>query len=126
MKPVQQELIYDVRERGTYRQYWIPKKQPTTEEKVARGLQSFLHLPFDYSLVPVLIQVAQFRTSFMMQNLSLVDDLWLGLGIVPDPVNSVGIRIAKELAYEPLKVPQNDIWIIGTGVGKAVLIFSVD
>jgi hypothetical protein len=117
--------IYDVRERGTYKQYWIPKGFSSPQEKVERQLRTFIHFPFNYGLVPVKILDADLRTHFMIQNYDLAFDIWLGNGIVP-LVGSTGVRVKSELAFEPLRVPQNEVWVVGTGAGKGEIIYSLD
>jgi len=118
--------IYDVDYRSEYTQYYLPKKNPSIEEKIARKQRSLVHLPFNYSAVAFQVMPAQYRTSFLMQNLSTVFDLWVGFGVIPDPVNNIGLRIARELAHEPLYVPQNEIWVISTGIGAGTIVWSVD
>jgi len=120
------EKIYDVNYQGDYNQYRFPKRQSTKEEKIAKGQRNFIHLTIDYTIVAQLVLPAQEFSYFLLQNLDGVASVYLGFGIVPDVTNKRGILIPSEQAYEPLMVPQNDIWIIGSATGKATLIYSVD
>jgi hypothetical protein len=121
------EKIYDVEYRGEYLQYWLPKKQPGVDEQIARQQNKFITLSFDYTLVPLLLLPADFRSYLLIQNLSLANDLWIGFDTQPDPANSRGIRIAKELAFEPGRIPQNAIWVMGSpAVGKGTILYSID
>jgi len=126
MAAYENEKIYDVDWRSKYTQYWLPKKQPGIAEAIARQQNKFINLSFDYTLVPILLLRADFRTYLLIQNLSLANDLWIGFDTQPDPANSRGIRIAKELAFEPGRIPQNDIWVIGSAAGKGTILYSQD
>lgn len=120
------EKIYEVRDRGDYRQFWIPKRQPTKEEKIAKGQRNFVSLFIDYTTTPLKLLESEIRSYFLLQNLDAAASAFLGLGFVPDVVSKRGVLIPSEQAYEPLMVPQNEVWIVGSASGKAILIYSVD
>lgn len=120
------ERIYEVRDRGDYRQFWIPKRQPTQEEKVARQQNGFIHLPIAVTNVPQLVLPSEFRSYFLLQNLSLAVDIWVGFGVVPDPTNNRGVRVIKEQAYEPIRIPQNEVWVVASAAANGTIVYAID
>lgn len=120
------EKIYEVRDRGDYRQFWIPKRQPSKEEKITKGQRNFVTLFIDYTTSALQLLPAEIRSYFILQNLDAAASIYIGFGFVPEVASKRGILIPSEQAYEPLMVPQNEIWIVGSAAGKAVLIYSVD
>jgi len=100
----------------------------STPEDIAKRIErrqaDFFQLPIVYTTTPTLILPASSRIYFLLQNLDLAFDVYLGFGTQPNQAQLLGLRIAAGQAYEPYWSPQNDIWITGTGTGKATLLFA--
>lgn len=112
--------------RGDYRAFYVPKKSSPPEEKIAKGQRNFISLYIDYTLVQLQVLPAQKLSFFMLQNLDTVADLWLGIGFQPDVTNRRGVLIPALQAFQPETYPQNELWVTGSAVGKAILIYSLD
>ncbi len=95
-------------------------------ERINRRQVEFSQTTFDYDTEPFLQLPAGPRTYFLLQNLDAAFAIFVGFGTLPDQAASRGLKIAAGQAYEPYMIPQNDVWICGTGVGKATLIYAVD
>lgn len=118
--------IYDVAYRGEYKQFYLPKKAATVEQKVAKQQRNFIPLSVSYTTLPVLILPAQENSYFLLQNLDAAADLWLGIDQIPDVAAKRGILIPALQAYEPWMVPQNNIYVVGSVAGLATLLYSLD
>jgi len=94
-------------------------------ERIARRQCDFFQLSVSYTTTPVLILPAGDRIYFLLQNLDVANDVFLGFSIVPNPVIPVGLRVSPGDAYEPYIIPQNDIWIVGSAAGLATLLYAV-
>jgi len=102
---------------------------PTSPEAIAERIDkrqaNFLQFSVPYDATPFLYLPAGERIYFFLQNLDLALDMWLGIGVQPSAVNFLGVKIGPGQAYEPWMIPQNDIWIVGSGVGEGTLIYAV-
>jgi hypothetical protein len=94
-------------------------------ERIARRQAEFFQIPIVYTTTPVLILPASNRCYFLFQNLDAALDAFLGFSIVPNQATSLGLRVSAGDAYEPYMVPQNDVWVTGTGTGAATLLYAV-
>src|SRR4026207_1378845 len=93
--------------------------------RASRRQAEFLQFSVPYDQTPFLYLPAGPRIYFLLQNLDAALDVFVGFGIVPDQALATGLRISAGQAYEPYMIPQNDVWICGTGVGEATLIYAV-
>lgn len=93
-------------------------------ERINRRQVDFSQVPIEYDTDPFLYLPAGPRSYFLLQNLNAAFDIFVGFGI--QPTTTRGLKIAAGEAYEPYMIPQNDVWIVGTGVGVATLIYAVD
>lgn len=63
------------------------------------------------------------RTYLLVQNLDTLSLCWLGFGFTP--AANIGIQLAVNGgAYEPFKVPQGDIFIIGQGAMNVSVLYG--
>jgi hypothetical protein len=86
-------------------------------------------LPFTVGLVPVLLRPAEKRSYVFLQNQSGAATLALGINQPPGPLTSVpvaGLVIAANFGfYEPLAVPQGELWIVASaGATPGILLYS--
>lgn len=95
-------------------------------ERINRRQVDFSQVDLEYDTEPFLYLPAGPRTYFLLQNLDAVFNMFVGFGTLPDQTAGRGLRISAGDAYEPYMIPQNDVWITGTGVGSATLIYAVD
>jgi hypothetical protein len=95
------------------------------EARVSNRQAEFLQFAIPYDATPFLYLPAGPRIYFLLQNLDAALDMYVGFGVVPSATAPTGLRIAAGQAYEPYMIPQNDVWIVGTGVGDATLIYAV-
>lgn len=93
-------------------------------ERINRRQVEFSQVPIEYDTDPFLYLPAGPRTYFFLQNLDAALSIFVGFGTLPTTTR--GLKIAAGEAYEPYMIPQNDVWIVGTGVGAATLIYAVD
>lgn len=93
--------------------------------RAARNQADFLQFSVPYDTIPFLYLPAGPRVYFLLQNLDAALDMFIGFGIQPNAAANLGLRISAGQAYEPYMIPQNDVWICGTGVGDATLIYAV-
>lgn len=120
------ERIYEIRERGTYRQFFIPRRGSTKQEKIEKQQRLYTPLAINYSTTPLKVLDALPFSAFMIQNLDVALELYLGFGFEPDVTNKIGLLVPSEQLLEPLYIPQNEIWVRGSGSGKAFLLYSLD
>jgi hypothetical protein len=95
-------------------------------DRVNRRQVDFSQVSLDYDTAPFLYLPAGPRTYFLLQNLDAAFNIFVGFGTLPNAALGVGLRISAGDAYEPYMIPQNDVFICGTGVGSATLIYAVD
>lgn len=85
---------------------------------------NFTQLIIPYTLATVLVLPATSRIYLLIQNLDAAQNMFLGFGFKPDGAAGLGLKIIPGGYYEPFQVPQNDVFIAGSGVGNACVIFS--
>lgn len=85
---------------------------------------NFTQLSYGYTNVTQLVLPAASRTYLLIQNLDAAANLFIGFGFRPDGVAGIGLKIIPGGFYEPFQVPQNDVFIAGSGVGIATVLFS--
>jgi hypothetical protein len=79
------------------------------------GKQDFLASDFTVTNASAtLVRQAEERSYFLVQNNSAASIL-IGFGYAPTP--TTGLVLPSGGVYEPFKVPQNDVFILGTVVG---------
>ncbi|MFA7334733.1 MAG: hypothetical protein AB7Q37_18735 [Pyrinomonadaceae bacterium] len=78
----------------------------------ARGQSSFLTVPFTAGLLGTLARAQEKRSYFFIQNTSAVGDLYVGFGTPPIPGSA--LVLTPGAAFEPFRVPTNDIFVQGT------------
>lgn len=93
--------------------------------RAARRQTEFLQYSIPYDTVPFLYLPAGPRTYLLIQNLDAALSMFVGFGLQPNQAAEIGLKIAAGQAYEPYMIPQNDVWITGTGIGLATLIYAV-
>lgn len=78
-----------------------------------------------YTTAAVLLLPAATRSYFLVQNLDAAANLFVGVNFQPSGPAARGIKlIAGAAAWEPIKVPQGDIWISGDAAGTATFIVA--
>lgn len=97
---------------------------PATMDDGLYGRASFFHVAlFNATGAAYMARQAERRAYILIQNLGLVN-MWVGFGKVPS-VND-GILIVPGGNFEPLKAPQNDIWIMSqAGVTQGNLLIGI-
>lgn len=95
-------------------------------ERINRRQVDFLQYSIPYDTTPFLYLPAGRRSYLLIQNLDAALAVFIGFGIVPNQAASIGLKIAAGQAYEPYTIPQNDVWITGTGTGLATIIYAVE
>lgn len=89
--------------------------------KAMWGMVNFNQQPFNYGATPIQVRPVEDRAYLFILNTSLVQTIYVGFGQQPN--SSTGIWIGPNNGfYEPWRIPQNDIWIGGSGAGQGVLI----
>jgi hypothetical protein len=78
--------------------------------------------PFNYTTTAVLLRPQEDRGYFFIQNNSLAQTLVVGIG--QQPTLTTGVVIPPGGFYEPFQVPQNEIWILGTGADVGIMLTS--
>lgn len=101
------------------------EQNPFAELYALQRKAVFSQISYTYTTVPVLILPAASRTYLLIQNLDAALNMFLGFGFIPDGVNGIGIRVAAGLAYEPAVIPQNDIFIVGSGSGLTAILYAI-
>ena len=86
---------------------------------------NFVQMSAAFTTVAQLVLPATDRTYFLIQNLDAASNLFVGFGFKPDGPLGVGLKIVPGGFYEPFQVPQNDIFIAGSGTGNATILFAV-
>lgn len=66
------------------------------------------------------IRPEEHRSYLLIQNTHATQILYIGFGYVPNAGN--GLVLGPGGFYEPLWVPQNEIWIVGSGAGTTGLL----
>ncbi len=85
---------------------------PSNMDDGLYGRANFVHVNINMATTdPLRIRQAERRAYLLIQNQSLAN-MWIGFDKVPS-VND-GIMLVPGGAYEPLKVPQGEIWVIGS------------
>lgn len=95
-------------------------------DRINRRQVDFSQVSLEYDTEPFLYLPAGPRTYFLLQNLDAAFSIFVGFGTLPDQSVPRGLKIAAGQAFEPYMIPQNDVWICGTGVGSATLIYAAD
>jgi len=79
--------------------------------------------PFSVGTAATRILVAEYRTYIFIQNTHPTQFLYVGIGYEPN--NTIGMTIGPNGYYEPLRVPQNEIWLLGSGAGTTgILLYA--
>lgn len=86
--------------------------------KAVWGKVTIVPQPFNASNVAVLqIRPQEERTYFLVQNNS-GSTMYIGIGY--EPTANTGVQLPPGGVYEPLKIPQNEIYVLGsTPAGQA-------
>jgi len=100
--------------------------QQQWQERIDRQQVNFILLTINYTTTPVNVLPAAGRTYFLLQNLDAAFNLFVNFGQQANQAASVGLRIAAGQAYEPYRVPQDDIWIAGSGSGLCTLLYATN
>lgn len=90
--------------------------------RAVQGQVNFFQLTPQYTVAPLLFLQAADRTYLFVQNLDGVENLFLGFGT--RPAVDQGIKLIPGAYYEPYKIPQNDVWIVGSGTGRCVFLYA--
>ena len=95
-------------------------------EELMRALRrqaNFSQLIISYTAEPLLVLPATIRTYVLIQNIDSLETLYVGFGF--EPSNGIGLLLAADGGfYEPFQVPQNDIWVVGSGAGTVNIIYA--
>jgi hypothetical protein len=86
---------------------------------------NFTQLIFPYTTATQLILPQAARSYFLIQNLDTLSDLYVGFGFKPDGINLLGLKVVAGSAFEPYQVPQNDVFIAGSGSGLCTVLFAI-
>ena len=100
---------------------------PTTAA-LLYGLQRkavFTQFSYGYTTVSRLILPAASRIYLIIQNSDLVSNIFLGFDYSPNGPAGLGLKILPGGYYEPDVIPQNDVYIAGSGVGNVTAIFAI-
>lgn len=73
---------------------------------------------------PVLVLNAQPRSYIIVQNNDTVATVYFGVGFQPN--SGIGIQIAPQGNYEPLVVPQGDIWLNASANAQITMLYALD
>jgi hypothetical protein len=73
---------------------------------------------------PVLVLNAQPRAYLIVQNNDPANVVYFGVGFQPSA--GFGIQIAALGNYEPLVVPQGDIWLNANGTAQVTILYALD
>lgn len=73
---------------------------------------------------PVLVLNAQPRAYIIVQNNDTVNTLYFGVGFQPN--SQFGLQISPGGNYEPLVIPQGDIWLNSNGTTQITLLYALD
>lgn len=117
-------------ERRAYAVYRGPNPQPLPpldpiESATLQSLMrqsEFQQIFPTYSASPLLALAASSRAYFMIQNLSNAETLYVAFGQQPE--TAIGVQLIPGASYEPFQVPQNDIWIVGTGTARCTIVYA--
>jgi hypothetical protein len=90
--------------------------------RALNGQQNFFQLIPNYTVVANLFLPAADRTYLFIQNLDGVETLFVGIGT--RAAVDQGVRLIPGAYFEPFRVPQNDIWIIGSGTGRCIFLYA--
>lgn len=74
---------------------------------------------------PVLVRAAEARTYVLIQNTSAASQLIIAFGYPPSVTgtNITGLILAANGGnYEPAVIPQQDIWLLGSGAGVGYVV----
>lgn len=75
----------------------------------------FMSAPFTAPLAnAIIVRPEEQRTYFLIQNTHPTSQLLVGIGYEPNA--DTGIIIGPNGYYEPIRIPQNEIWVRGVGV----------
>lgn len=98
------------------------------EKAVLRALgrrADFQSIPFVTTANALRLRPAEERVYFFIQNLDPVNRLLIGFDIPPTAAAANSVNMGPNGFYEPLIVPQNEIWILGSVVGTfGILLFA--
>lgn len=76
--------------------------------------------PFSVGAAATVIRPDESRRYFFIMNTHAAQGLFIGFGFAPTA--ATGVPLAAGIAYEPLKVPQNEIQLLGTGAATTGVI----
>ena len=82
---------------------------------------NFNQIPFIYTTTVIRLRAMEERSYFFIQNTDPAQSLFLAFGTTPSSTTGVVIA-ANGGFYEPFQVPQNEIYIVGSGTGTGILI----
>jgi len=110
----------------------VGRAGPTTAESqlgepwstLLRGVQRKGNLTPQYASVSttaVLVRPMEDRLYIIIQNTSLANTLYVGVGYPPTTVTGV-LLAANGGAYEPTVVPQQEIWLLGSAANTTFVI----
>ena len=85
----------------------------------------FTQFVYGFTTVSRLILPSAERVYLLIQNADTVANMFLGFSYNPDGAAGLGLKIIPGGYYEPFTVPQNDVYIAGSGAGNAVVIFAI-
>ncbi len=85
----------------------------------------FVQLFFNYASGFKLVLPRGERTYFLIQNLHPTFVMYVGFDIAPNQSATLGLQILGNGGfYEPFEVPQNDVYISGTGAGTCTVLVA--
>lgn len=90
------------------------------------GRCKFFTAPINVGTAPVLLRPNESRFYVFLLNTDAVNNLIVSFGRAPSSVTD-GVRLFPNAFYEPLKIPQNEIWVLGSAAGvTGTLIVSAE
>ena len=102
----------------------LDSQQYGTQQQNINRQFNFAASPFIAGTAAFLLRPGENRYYFLLQNNSATATLYLGLGY--SPTTLTGIQIPPGGNYEPLCVPQNDVWVLGSAANLAgVIVYAV-
>lgn len=84
------------------------------------GAVNFNQQPFTFATTIIRLRPQEERAYLLIQNTDVALTMYVGFGLQPG--TTTGLIILAGGYYEPLRVPQNEIFVLGTGTGSGILI----
>lgn len=97
---------------------------PEPWDSLLRGVQRKGNFTAQYGAVgqePVLVRVLEDRLYLIIQNTTLANTLFVGVGYPPTTTTGV-LLAANGGAYEPSVIPQQEIWLLGSAANTTFVI----